>query len=69
MPRLTVQFPEKTDEILSELAAKDSVSKTEIIRRALSLYRFLDSEAREKGNKVAIADNNDKIIKEIVFTE
>ncbi len=69
MPRLTVQFPEKADEILSELAEKDKVSKTEIIRRALSLYRYLDREVKQKGNKLAIADKDDKIIKEIVLTE
>jgi len=69
MPRLTVQFPEKTDEMLAELANKNEVSKTEVLRRALSLYRYLDREAREKGNKVTIADKEDKILKEIVFTE
>ena len=69
MARLTVQFPSRTETILSELAAKDEISKTEVIRRALSLYKFLDREAREKGFKIAIADENDKIIKEIVYTD
>jgi len=69
MPRLTIQFPERTDEILKNLSTKEGVSKTEILRRALSLYRYLDREARDKGNKVTIADNEDNIIKEIVFTE
>ena len=69
MARLTIQFPEKTDEILSYLAAKQNISKTEVLRRALSLYKYLDREARDKGYKVTIADENDKVLKEIVLTE
>ncbi len=69
MARLTIQFPEKTDEILTELSSKQNVSKTEVLRRALSLYKYLDREAKDKGYKVTIADGDDKIIKEIVFTE
>ena len=70
MARMTVQFPEKTSKILSELAEKDEVTKTEVLRRALSLYRYLEREVRrEKGNKVAIADKNNNIVKEIVFTD
>ncbi len=69
MARLTIQFPEKTDEILSYLATKQNISKTEVLRRALSLYKYLDREARDKGYKVTIADENDKVLKEIVLTE
>ncbi len=69
MGRLTVQFPSKTDAILNELAEKDETTKTEVIRRALSLYSFLNREAKEKGLKIAIADENDNIIKEIVYND
>lgn len=69
MARLTIQFPEKTSNLLSEMAERDEVSKTEILRRALSLYKYLDGEVRkQKGHKVAIADEEDKVIKEIVIT-
>lgn len=69
MARLTVQFPAKTDAILSELAGKDEISKTEVIRRALSLYKYLDREGREKGLKIALADKDDKIVKEIIYPD
>lgn len=69
MARLTVQFPSKTDAILSELAEKEEITKTEVIRRALSLYKFLDREAKQKGLKIAIADQDDNIIKEILYTD
>ena len=69
MSRLTVQFPTKTSEILDEMAEHDQVSKTEIIRRALALYKFLGDEVNGKeGKKIAIADKDDKILKEIVLT-
>jgi len=69
MPRFTVQFPEKTDEILGYLAVKQNISKTEVLRRALSLYKYLDREARDKGYKVIIADESDNILKEILLTD
>jgi hypothetical protein len=70
MGRLTVQFPEKTSQILSELAEHDEISKTEVLRRALALYKHLGTEVRkETGRKIAIADKDDRIVKEIVFTE
>lgn len=69
MARLTVQFPEATSQILAELSEKDQVSKTEILRRALSVYRYLEKETRDGKRKVAIADENDKVVKEIIITK
>lgn len=70
MARLTVQFPEKTSEMLSDLADREEVSKTEILRRALALYKYLETEVQKgKGRKIAITDEDDKILKEIVITK
>ncbi len=69
MARLTVQFPDKTTQILTELSDQEEVSKTEILRRAVSLYRFLQNETREGKHKITIADENDKVVKEIVMTD
>ncbi len=70
MARLTLKFPEKTNNILNNLAQKEEVSKTEILRRSLALYKYLTDEVhQDKGHKVAIADENDKVIKEIVITK
>jgi hypothetical protein len=70
MARLTVQFPERTSKILEELSEDSQVTKTEVLRRALALYKYLDEEVRKgKGKKLAIADENDKILKEIALTE
>ncbi len=69
MARLTVQFPDQTSKILAELSEKDDVSKTEILRRAISLYKYLGNETRGNKRKIVIADENDNLLKEIVFPE
>jgi hypothetical protein len=69
MARLTVQFPEETSRILAELSEKDHMSKTEVLRRALALYMYLEKQTSEGKHKIAIADENDRIVKEIVITK
>ena len=69
MARLTVQFPEQTSKILDELSEHDQVSKTEVLRRALALYKYLEKETRDTNKKIAIADEHDKILKEIVIAK
>ena len=70
MARLTIQFPEKTSNILKEMAENEESTQTEILKRAVALYKYLGNEMKkEKGRKVSITDKNDKIIKEIVMTE
>ena len=68
MAKLTVQFPDQASQVLAELSEQDQVSKTEILRRALSLYKYLENET-EGGKKIAIADKDDRILKEIVITK
>lgn len=70
MAKLTVKFPERTSKILEELSDNDEVSKTEVLRRALALYKYIDDETRKaKGRKVAITDEEDKVIKEILIAK
>jgi len=69
MARLTVQFPEAASEILAELSERDQVSKTELLRRALSVYKYLEKETRDGKRKVAITDEDGKVLKEILITK
>ncbi len=70
MARLTLKFSERANKTLNRLAAQEEVPKTEILRRSLSLYEYLTDEVhKDKGRKVAIADKDNKIIKEIVITK
>lgn len=65
MPKLTMQFNAKLDRVLSELAEREGLPKTQVLRRAIALLRFVDEE-RGKGHKLAIMDENDQILKEVV---
>jgi hypothetical protein len=68
MPRMTIDLPEKVDQILKDLAVKDEITKGEVLRRAIAIYKVLkDSGVESGGNKVVITDPDNKILKEIVF--
>ena len=69
MARLTVQFPDATNEVLTELSAKDQVTKTEILRRALAVYKYLERETRDGKHKVAIVDEKGRVVKEIIISK
>jgi metal-responsive CopG/Arc/MetJ family transcriptional regulator len=71
MSRLTVEFPEETTELLDELAQEGSISKREVIRRALVLYNHLRLQGVMKANsgkKLSITNQQDKIERDILFT-
>jgi hypothetical protein len=63
--KLTVQFSGKADEDLETLAREQGVPKSHVIRRSVALLKYLEDE-RSKGNKVAITDEDDRVLKEIV---
>jgi len=65
--KYTVTFPEKISNMIDEMSEKDSVSKPEIMRRAISLYWYIQNEVEPSGNKICIVGSDDKIIKEVVF--
>lgn len=68
MPRLTIEFNDQVNEILEDLADKDQTTKVDVIRRALALYKYVHKEAIEQKRKLSITDDEDKIIKDIVFS-
>ena len=69
MPRLTVEFPDKVNDILTNLAEAEETTKVEVIRRALALYDYLHKQGIRQGGdrKISITDNQDQILKDIVF--
>ena len=68
MARLTVQFPDRTTDMLAELASEDQSSKTNVIGNALALYKYLKKETRDGKHRIVVVDEADKIVKEIVMT-
>lgn len=53
--RLSVNINDETARALRELAEQDETTVTEIVRRAVSVYRFFD-EARDKGQTIQLVD-------------
>ncbi|MFO1350371.1 MAG: hypothetical protein U1F68_06700 [Gammaproteobacteria bacterium] len=68
MPRMTIEFSDKVNAILNELADKDDITKVEVMRRALALYNYVQKEAIDKDKKVSITDKDDTVLKDIVFS-
>lgn len=67
MPKLTVEFNERMNEMLEQLAVKDDTSKVNVLRRALALYKYVEDEVEKgEGRRLAITED-DKVIKEIVL--
>jgi hypothetical protein len=64
MPKLTVEFNDKMNDILEQLAEEKGTTKVDVLRRAVALYKYLDTE--QKDGKVSITQDN-KIIKDIVL--
>ncbi len=67
MPKLTVEFNERINQMLEELAAKDETTKVAVIRRALALYKYVEEEVgKDERRRLAITED-DKVVKEIVL--
>jgi predicted transcriptional regulator len=64
MPKLTVEFNDKMNDILEQLAEEKGTTKVDVLRRAVALYKYLDAE--QKDGKVSITQDN-KIVKDIVL--
>lgn len=67
MSKLTVQFTGRIGDDLGALAEEQGIPKTQVIRRAIALMKFIEDE-RAKGYKVSITDADDHVIKDIVST-
>ncbi len=66
MAKYTIDLGKEFDQQLTEVAGQKSLSKAEIIRRAVATYIVINREA-SKGHKVTIADQQDHVVKEIAF--
>ena len=70
MAKLTVQFPEKTNTTLTALANDQDTTKTAIIRRAITLLKYVMRELNEEeGRRLIITDKDGTVVKELVMTE
>ena len=68
MPKLTVQFDNKINKMLKELAERKGTTKVDIIRRALTTYKCLDDETIDQDRRVSVTSvATDKIIKDVIL--
>jgi hypothetical protein len=67
MPKLTVEFNDKMNQTLEQLAEEKGTTKVDVLRRAVALYKYLDAEQKEGGNKKVSITQNDNILKDIVL--
>ncbi|ETW99930.1 MAG: hypothetical protein ETSY1_13160 [Candidatus Entotheonella factor] len=67
MPRITIEFSDQLDDILKDLAKEGNTTKVEVIRRALALYNYVNKEVKHKDLKLAVTNDDDQLLKEIVL--
>lgn len=63
--KTTITLPEDAVAVMHELAEARNVSLAEVVRRALTIEKYL-SDARKDGCRILVEDP-DKLIKEIVI--
>jgi predicted transcriptional regulator len=68
MPKLTVEFSDRVNEKLEEVAKRNELTKADILRRAIALYDFVDANVVNKDVQLVVTDKNGKVLKEIVVT-
>ena len=67
MGKLTIQFGKQMDNLLEELSERKQISKAEIIRHALAMYKYIDDEIRNGDKCLSITSAEDgKILKGII---
>jgi hypothetical protein len=67
MRKLTVEFPERATEIITQLACKAGIPNVQILRRAIALLYYCSNE-RLKGRRICIVGPDNQVKKEIVFS-
>ena len=64
MARMTIELPSDIVEMVAQTAQKESVPKTEIIRRMFTILRITQEE-QKKGNDLGIV-SGDKVVARFV---
>jgi len=64
--RLNVNLNAETAEALKEIAEHRGISFTEAVRRAISVYKFIDDETQE-GHRIQTVDPERNQVRELVL--
>lgn len=64
--RLNVNITPELNSRLDLLAEQSGTTKSELLRKAIALIDLAVTERVEHGNKLAITDTNQRVLREIV---
>lgn len=64
--RLNVNLNAETADALKEIAEQRGISFTEAVRRAISVYKFIDDETQE-GHRIQTVDPERNQVRELVL--
>lgn len=64
--RYNLELSLDMDKKLDELSKQEGISKADLVRRALSLYAFVETQSKE-NKSLAIVDQKNQIETKIVF--
>jgi hypothetical protein len=67
MPRYTIDFGEDFDKLLTDLATTKSMTKAEVIRRAVALYAFLNRQLASEQDMQLSITRDGHILKDIAI--
>jgi len=65
MAKYTIELGKDAEKQLADVAKSKGSTKADVIRRAVAAYVVLNEES-SKGNKLAITDPNNNVLKELV---
>lgn len=66
LTRLNVNLNAETADALKEIAEHRGISFTEAVRRAISVYKFIDDETQE-GHRIQTVDPERNQVRELVL--
>lgn len=64
--RLNVNLNQETADALKAVAAKENISLTEAVRRAIALLKFIEEE-QDRGRKIQTMDREGRDKRELVL--
>ena len=66
MKKYTISLPEDISKDMDVIASSAGISKADVFRNAIGIYRYLFKEVKKKHNRLIIKSENENE-KEIVF--
>lgn len=65
--RLSVNINDETEQALKELAERRGTTVTEIVRRAVSVYKFVEDEVGRDGKALQIVDRQNDTVTSVAM--